>query len=273
VKAGLQDAADDASTPRPRHVPSSAHNAGRFRTIPFGDERSAYVVMPDEGVESPRLVAMIHGACTGPSYVCGAWASAASDVGVMVCPVGNTTCGPEGTGPPTWEGPFSGIDTDVEASVEATRRATGLPSSREGAILVGYSRGGYAAVILAVRHPGRWRSLIINEADVDLTVPMLRRAGVRSVALIAGEYGTQIAGERRTVDALVGEGYPARLWTMPKVGHPYSPDIESIMREAIAFVLEHKASPSLDASTREGGLTEGGARYDARESGSRATTE
>jgi hypothetical protein len=251
--AGFHDGATGASPDRPRRATASPHNAGRFRTIPFGDERTAFVVMPDEGVESPRLVAMIHGACTPPSYACGAWASAASEVGVMVCPVGNSTCGPEGTGPATWEGPFSGIDTDLEASIEATRRATGLPSSRQGAILAGYSRGGYAAVILAVRHPGRWRSLIVNEADVELTVPMLRGAGVRSVALIAGEYGTQIAGERRTVDALVEGGYPARLWTMPRVGHPYSADIESIMREAIAFVLEHQTSPAVDASRSEGG--------------------
>lgn len=202
--------------------------------------------MPAAPARPARLLAMIHGACTGPSYVCGAWAEAASEVGLLICPTGNTTCGAEGTGPPTWEGPFSGIDGDLELSIAAVRRRVAVPTTREEAVLVGYSRGAYAAVIVAVRHPRRWPFLILNEADVELTVPMLRAAGVRAVALIAGEWGTRIAGERRTAQALATEGYPARLWEMPKVGHPYSTDIDAIMRDALAFVLskETTAAPA-----------------------------
>ncbi len=243
------DASIDASTAAagsgsvtPKHSADAARVAPRVQLVPFAEDRQAYVVMPEVRTRPARLLAMIHGACTGPSYVCGAWASAASEVGLLVCPTGNTTCGPEGTGPPTWEGPFTGIDTDLELSIAAVRQSIAVPTTREGAILVGYSRGAYAAVILAVRHPGRWPFLVLNEADVDLTVPMLRAAGVRSVALIAGEWGTQIAGERRTAETLAAEGYPVRLWEMPKVGHPYSADIEAIMRDALAFVLASAAS-------------------------------
>jgi hypothetical protein len=81
----------------------------------------------------------------------------------------------------------------------------------------------------------------LNEANVDLSVPKLRQAGVRAVALIAGEWGSQLAGERRTCDALSKQGYPARLWVMPKAGHYYSANIDSIMSEALAFVLSHGA--------------------------------
>jgi pimeloyl-ACP methyl ester carboxylesterase len=179
---------------------------------------------------------MIHGACTPPSNVCGAWKMAASEIGLLVCPVGNTTCGAEGTGPPTWEEPFPAIDVDLERSIDAVRRAVPVPFQRDDAVLAGYSRGAYVAVTIAVRHPGRWPFLLLNEADVELTVPMLRAAGVRAVALIAGEWGTQIVGERRTVEALTKEGYPARLWVMPRTGHPYSPDIDSIMADALRFL-------------------------------------
>jgi pimeloyl-ACP methyl ester carboxylesterase len=196
--------------------------------------------MPRETAPAPRLLAMIHGVCTPPSYVCGQWASAASEVGLLVCPTGNATCGPDGTGAPTWEGPFADMDADLELSIETVRRRVSPSLTHKGAILAGYSRGGYVAVITAVRHPGRWPYLIVNEADVDLTVPMLRGAGVRAVALIAGEWGTQLAGERRTVDALAAEGYPAQLWVMGKTGHPYSPDIDAIMAEALAFLLSHE---------------------------------
>ena len=182
---------------------------------------------------------MLHGVCTPPSYVCGEWRSAASSAGVLVCPTGNQSCGPEGTGGPTWEEPFSAIDADLEAAIAAAGKHIAPPLTRDGAVLAGFSRGAYVAVFLAVRHPGRWPFLVLNEADVELTIPMVHNAGVRAVALIAGEWGTQLAGERKTVEALAAEGFPARLWVMPKVGHAYSANIDAIMGEALDFVLSH----------------------------------
>jgi pimeloyl-ACP methyl ester carboxylesterase len=207
------------------------------RSIPFGTGRSAYVVLPRDPSRPARLLAMLHGVCVPPSYVCGGWKETAADVGLLVCPTGNTTCGPEGTGGPTWEEPFAAMDMDLEQSIEATRRNVSPRVDRRGAVLGGFSRGAYVAVILAVRHPGRWPYLVLNEADVELTVPMLTNAGVKAVALIAGEWGAQVGGERKTVDALAREGYPARLWVMPKVGHAYSSNIDGIMGEVLEYLL------------------------------------
>jgi predicted esterase len=180
---------------------------------------------------------MLHGVCVPPSYVCGGWKETAADVGLLVCPTGNTTCGPEGTGGPTWEEPFAAMDADLERAIEATRRNVSPRVDRRGAVLAGFSRGAYVAVILAVRHPGRWPYLVLNEADVELTVPMLTNAGVKAVALLAGEWGAQVGGERKTAEALASEGYPARLWVMPKVGHAYSSNIEGIMGEVFEYLL------------------------------------
>jgi hypothetical protein len=72
---------------------------------------------------------------------------------------------------------------------------------------------------------------------------LLRAAGVRAVALIAGEVGGQIAGERNTAAALAKHGYPARLWVMPHAGHFYSADIDTIMGEAIDWVLTNGEAP------------------------------
>ena len=135
---------------------------------------------------------------------------------------------------------------DLEASIAAVRRKVSPSLSREGAVLAGFSRGAYAAVIVAMRHPGRWPYLVLNEADVELTVPMLRAGGVRAVALIAGEWGTQRTGEKRTAAALAAEGYPARLWIMGEVGHAYSGDIDAIMGAALAFLLAYD-DPALPA--------------------------
>ena len=61
------------------------------------------------------------------------------------------------------------------------------------------------------------------------------------MALIAGERGSQLAGERKTVERLSKHGYPARVWVMKGAGHHYSADIDAIMSEAIAFVLRERA--------------------------------
>jgi hypothetical protein len=82
--------------------------------------------------------------------------------------------------------------------------------------------------------------LILNEADVELTVPMMQMAKVRAVALIAGEWGNQLAGERATYEAMKKQGFPIKLWVMPKAAHYYSTDIDDIMRQAIDFVLAHE---------------------------------
>ena len=158
---------------------------------------------------------------------------------MLVCPTGNAECA-EVPGAPTWEEPFAKIDEDLEASIAKVSARYPDEISREGAILTGYSRGAYAATSIAARHPGRWPLLVLNEADVELSLRMLQWSKVRAVALIAGEWGNQIAGERKNVDELAAQGFPIRLWVMPKAGHAYSANIEDIMREAIAFVLSHE---------------------------------
>jgi hypothetical protein len=221
------DAAPDAQ---------GARNIGPFQ-IPFLPDRTAYVVLGTSPTKR-RLVAGIHGVCTAPSYSCGTWLHAASEVGMLVCPTGNAPCA-DNASLPTWEEPFAKIDEDLETSI--TKVSARYPElAREGAVLTGYSRGAYAAAIIAARHPGRWPFLILTEADAELTLPMLRGGKVRAVALIAGEWGNQIAGERKNAEDLAAQGYPIRLWTMPKVGHPYSANIEDIMREALTFVLSHE---------------------------------
>jgi predicted esterase len=218
---------------------ASLRPVGPFE-VPFDDKRTAFVLAPRSRKTPARLIAMMHGVCVTPSYTCGSWGSAASDIGFLVCPMGNKPCDPGGAAGPTWEEPFADMDADLERSIRATEAVFPGQIDRTGAILAGFSRGAYVAVMFAVRHPGRWPFLILNEADVELTVPMMRRAGVRAVALIAGEWGAQIAGEKTTAETLGKQGYPIRLWVMPKAGHFYSTNIESIMGEAIDFVLAHE---------------------------------
>jgi pimeloyl-ACP methyl ester carboxylesterase len=204
--------------------------------------RPIFYAFPRTSERPHRLVAHLHGMCGPPSYACGKWLGAGVDVGVMVCPTGNARCGDSWIGPPSWEASSwpelaSLMDRDLEASIAKVEAKHRGALRRDGAVLTGYSRGGYAAAAIAQRHRDRWPYLILIEADASLPSAPLKRAGVRAVALVAGEQGDQIAGMRKTASALADAGLPARLFVMKKTGHLYGEDMELVMHEALSFVL------------------------------------
>lgn len=217
----------------------AAREVGPF-TLPFapGSKRNVYFGAPHEttcDAKPHRLIANLHGLCNPPGYACGYWTAAASDRGFLVCPEGNATCG--AAGPPSWDESFDAMDRDLERSIADVSALYPNQLDRRGAVLTGFSRGAYAAPFLAFRHPNRWSYLVLVEADVSLDAWSLRKAGVKAVALLAGEYGSQIGGEKATVEKLNKQGFPARFWTMSKAGHYYSADIDALMGEAIDWVV------------------------------------
>lgn len=214
------------------------------RTLPLVDDRYVYYAL-SRAPEPARVVGHLHGICYPPSYSAGRFLNAATSVGVLVTPTGNARCGDSPNGPPSWEAPsweelVSIMDADLERSI--TKVAAKHPGAldRKNAVLTGFSRGAYAAPVIARAHPGRWPMLVLIEANVPLKAESLRKAGVKAVALVAGEVGTEIAGERKTAAALEADGFPVKLFVMPKVAHLYSDDMEDIMSAALSFVLSHE---------------------------------
>jgi hypothetical protein len=216
--------------------------------LPLAPGRPVFYALPGAasraGPPPWRLVGHLHGVCGGPSYACGKWIGAGADVGAVVCPTGNAKCGDSPVGPPSWEAPTWGelviaMDHDLETSIAKVEAKHKGSIRRDGAVLTGYSRGAYAAAPIARMHPGRWPYLVLIEASVPLSADGLARAGVRAVALVAGEKGEEIAGQRKTEAALVRAGFPAKLFVMPNTGHLYSEDMDRVMAEALAFVLSN----------------------------------
>lgn len=214
--------------------------------LPFGvadgkkPPRNVFVVAAKSPKNPQRLIAFLHGICNPPEYACGLWQETSVDLGFLVCPTGDASCGPGQYNAPTWGKPEPKIDEDLEAAIDAARAQFPDAISRDDAVLCGFSRGAYMAVRFALAHPGRWPYLVLNEANVTLDAAALRKAKVRAVALIAGEIGGQIGGEKKTVAALEKAGFPVKFWPMPKAGHWYSDDIATIMQEAIEFVTAVK---------------------------------
>jgi predicted esterase len=226
--AALDAAAEAEVAPAPRA------STGPYE-VPFLGKRTVYYVAPNAPGKQ-RLMAMLHGMCNPPGYACGLWSDTAKDLGFLVCPTGDGSCGPSMYNAPTWVEPETKIDEDLETAIAKVDEQYPGELARNDAVLLGFSRGAYVSVKIAAAHPGRWPYLVLIEANVNVTATQLRAAGVRGVALIAGELGSQLAGERKTAERLAKEGYPAKLWVMPKAGHHYSSNIESIMREAVTWV-------------------------------------
>lgn len=245
-----------APVPRPSALPSAPARPMSARTdgaheLPLAPERTVFYARPLEGPSSSagprpwRLVGHLHGICHPPSYSAGRWLGAAVDVGVVVSPTGNARCGDPSLGPPSWEAPsweelVATMDADLERSIAKVLAKHPGSIRREGAILTGFSRGAFAAPVLARLHPGRWPMLVLIEANAPVTAASLRKAGVRAVAWLAGELGTEIAGERRTDAELTSAGFPSRLFVMPRVAHLYPDEMDDLMRQAFEFVLAHE---------------------------------
>jgi hypothetical protein len=218
-------------------VGSVREATGPFES-PFTMGRNVYWVAPH--AKGPqRLMAMLHGVCNPPGYACGLWAEDAKDLGFLVCPTGNSSCGKAMYDAPTWTEPDNAIDADLELAIAAVDEVVPGELARDRAILLGFSKGAYVSVKIAAAHPGRWPYLVLIEADAKPSADQLKKSGVRAVAFLAGEIGSQVAGERKTVASLTAGGFPAKLWVMPKAGHHYSNDIGTLLREAIAWLDTH----------------------------------
>lgn len=212
--------------------------------VPFERDRVVYYVasrvVPAKD-KPARLLANLHGMCNPPGYACGYWTGAGANAGFLICPQGNARCGNSPKGSPTWTETIPQMDADLEKAIAIVDARHPGEIGREGSILTGFSMGAAAAYQIARAHPGRWPYLVLVESDVALDKKELEKAGVRSVALLAGEIGSQVAGEKRTAERLAKQGYPARLWIMKGAGHHYSADIDDLMAEAVAYVLSHDA--------------------------------
>lgn len=234
----VDSAPPELGTTTDAHSTTDAQPALRSETGPFEipllGKRTVYYVAP-RAPGKQRLMAMLHGVCNPPGYTCGLWAETAKDFGFLVCPTGDGSCGPSMYNAPTWTEPDAKIDEDLELSIAKVSDLHPGELGRTDGVLLGFSRGAYVSAKIAASHPGRWPYLVLIEADVHLSKKMLEDAGVRAVALIAGELGGQLGGQRKTEKALIAQGFPAKLWVMRKAGHHYSDDIESIMREAITW--------------------------------------
>lgn len=182
------------------------------------------------------LTMMLHGMCAAPEWECPFFRKGATADGFLLCGAGPALCG---AGPGSrWSGAPAALAKAVSGSVEGLERR--LPAGSKlgpGRALVGYSLGAAAASqALALARPGEWTALMVINASVVPSAAELRKAGVKRVALVAGEHDMTAAKLKRTAKALASAGLDARYFSLGPVGHYFGESTEAALEAPLRWL-------------------------------------
>ena len=217
--------------------PEPARPTGRF-TLKDTLQRPIEVYAPTSEIKRAPLVVFLHATCMQPASVCDWFGQAGHTSSWLLCPSGNTTC----AGEPDWNGPGALKATHLEHAMDAVRGeiAPFLGDSR--GVLIGWSRGAFAArdILMAAstkeEHHGiteRFRGLVLIAASVSPEPALLQANGITRVVMAAGDFD----GARPTMTAAVAmlnrNKIEARYVSLGKIGHQWPLDFDGRMRDSI----------------------------------------
>ncbi len=175
----------------------------------------------------------LHATCMEPVDVCDFWSRAGREGSWLVCPAGPSTC----YGAPDWAGTPKEKADALDAALATVDGAYAPWVDRErGDVLIGYSRGAFAARDILYERKGRFRGLILLSAALSPDPARLKAAGIRRAVLATGDLDGSRPMMRRAVQTLDAAGIPTKFVSLGKIGHWLPEDLETILRSAIAWV-------------------------------------
>ena len=180
------------------------------------------------------MVVMLHGMCDPPERECPYFANTVTEFAWLVCPKARLRC-PGGQTLWDWRKKYETVDAAVE---RVERFAPDDVDASGERILIGFSLGALAAMDIAHRGEGRWQRLLLIGAEVYPNARLLARAGVKRVLLASGERDMMrwhMSNEARRLDQ---QGIPARYMSMGPVGHWFAPDMDTWMKDALAWLQQ-----------------------------------
>jgi predicted esterase len=217
---------------------ASARGASAMTALAFEGGNGA-LYAPEAGGVGPITV-YLHGMCASGQLECPAFASA-SRAGWLVCPDGNVSCQGGGF---MWAGMPRPLEARIDAALAALR-ATGGAQVGEGPMaIVGYSLGAPAAMLQVMREPYRYDRLMIVNASMEPSVAQMKRAGVRRVALVAGERDATVHKLRAAALRLAGGGVDARFFALAATDHYFNATSQAQLAAPLAWLLAPSAEGS-----------------------------
>jgi pimeloyl-ACP methyl ester carboxylesterase len=184
--------------------------------VSLDDGRVARVKAPARAASAAPVTVMLHGLCNDPQITCEWFLPGELGNEWQVCPRGNVACGGDtyqwGGSPAAKQRLVAGFLSHVEAGDAGA-------ASAEGAVLVGFSQGAYAAAEIVRAGPGPFVGVVIAGAPIELSLEELRRAGIRRAAFAAGDYDSARPALEHAAANLSRRGFEARYASLGKVGH------------------------------------------------------
>lgn len=233
-----------------RNVVDTAKMASRVQVAPAApalpagretrrtDAGTEIIIYPPSGGLADRrapVVMMLHGMCGDPLSICEFWNQAGREGSFLVCPGGNVACG----GARDWSGSGEVKAAAIDESLAVVDKAYGtFIDHSKGDILIGYSRGAFAARDVVYARPGRFRGLILLGALMRPDAARLKASGIRRVVFAAGEWDMARPAMQRAAAALSGAGLPSRYVSLGKIGHALPDNLETILRDALRWIRE-----------------------------------
>jgi pimeloyl-ACP methyl ester carboxylesterase len=206
---------------------------GKYSAVPTTIEAdgASMIAFPPRSKDAKAItVVYLHGIHGLPQNGCPWLREGASELGWLVCPAANSPL-PNGTF--SWGGPLADQHA-VVARAERAAQSAGADSNSAN-VLVGFSQGSYLAVDLVNHRLGNYRGLVLVAAEVEPSADVLRDAGVKRVALAAGQLDGSYAPLRRTAERLRRQGVDVRFVDLGKIGHTYQTTETAALASAIAW--------------------------------------
>jgi predicted esterase len=197
----------------------------------------AIEVYPPLGTEARApMVVMLHATCMDPGPVCDRLGGAGREGSFLVCPSGNDTC----WGAPDWHGAPDVKSAFLDRDLAAVEARYGAYLEPTGDVLVGWSRGAFAARdILYARAasgaPKRYVAAVLIAAAFVPDASRFRAAGIRRVVLSAGEQDGSRPTMQRAVTVLEAGGIEAKYVSLGPIGHWLPDDLDARLRSAMAW--------------------------------------
>jgi len=177
---------------------------------------------------------MLHGMCALPEWECPVFRAGATADNWLLCAPGPAACA--GGGGAMWVGSTKTLLRAVEDPLRALAERHPEQIDTGKRALVGYSLGAPAALRIALAQPGQWSGLMIVNASVEPSAATLRKAGVRRIALVAGDRDRSAPKLKRAATRLKRAGVDAQFFSMGAVGHYFDASSESRMVEALTWL-------------------------------------
>lgn len=191
------------------------------------------VLTPHREAPWTTAVTMLHGMCSDAQASCETLRPALGDLGLVVCPHGNGTCG----GWADWQGDGATKAAHLDAAFEAVEATFGEAASpRQGGILVGFSRGAFVARDVLAERPGAFRGAILVGAAFVPDIERFRRSGVKSVVFASGDHD----GARKTMEGaalrLHASGIRAKFVRLGPIHHALPARFDLFVRDSIRWI-------------------------------------